>query len=274
MSVLDLPNARRGLRARLRPAVPWKALRVATFYVALVAIWKLMVLGELWPEYTFPPPEDVFEDLKLAAQYGILWEAIAESMRRMAIGYSLSLVIGLAVGVAMGSSKYVDETVGSLVLGLQSLPSVTWFPLAVLWFGLNENAVIFVVLMGSVCSVAISSSTGVKSIPPLLLRAANMFGGPWWRRLVYVVLPAMLPSVVQGLKLGWSFAWRSLLAAELLFHTISLGQLLTIGRDLNDVSQVVAIMLVIVVLGMAMDRLVFSGLERRVNERWGFRTGS
>lgn len=189
----------------------------------------------------------------------------------MAIGYSLSIVFGLVIGIAMGSLKWVDETMGSLVLGLQSLPSVTWFPLAVLWFGLNENAIIFVVLMGSVNSIAISARSGVRGIPPLLLRASSMFGGHWWQRLFYVILPAMLPSMVQGLKLGWSFAWRSLLAAELLFVSVSLGHLLSVGRDLNDVSQVITIMLVIVALGMAMDRIVFGKLEGWVNERWGLR---
>lgn len=256
-------------RLALRPRVPWKAVRIGTFYLALLGAWKLVALLELWPTYTFPPPENVFEDLRLLARDGILWDAVQTTMQRMAIGYSLSIAIGLIVGISMGSLKWVDEAVGSLVLGLQSLPSITWFPLAILWFGLSENAIIFVVLMGSVNSIAISSAAGVKGIPPLLIRASDMFGGPWWQKLLYVVLPAMLPSMVQGLKLGWSFAWRSLLAAELLFVSMSLGHLLSVGRDLNDVSQVVAIMLVIVALGMLMDRLVFGQLERWVNERWG-----
>ena len=260
-------------KPRFKLGVPWKAVRIAVFYVALIGIWEVVARAEVWPSYTFPAPREVWEDLRLAAEDGILWEAIGESMRRMAIGYSLSILIGLVVGISMGSFKWVDESVGSLVLGLQSLPSVTWFPLAVLWFGLNERAVIFVVLMGSVCSIAISASAGVKGVPPLLMRATRMFGGPWWKRLYLVILPAMLPAMVQGLKLGWSFAWRSLLAAELLFHTISLGQLLTLGRDLNDVSMVIAIMLVIVALGMAMDRLVFGRMEGWVNERWGLRAG-
>lgn len=270
MSVLELPG-RSSPHARLKPGVPWKLTRIATFYIALIAVWKLVANAEFWPSYTFPAPDEVWSDLRLAAEDGILWEAMGESPRRMAIGYSMSIIIGLVVGIAMGSSRYVDESAGSLVLGLQSLPSVTWFPLAVLWFGLNENAVIFVVLMGSVCSIAISSSAGVKGIPPLLLRASSMFGGAGRQRIFLVVIPAMLPAMVQGLKLGWSFAWRSLLAAELLFHTISLGQLLTLGRDLNDVSLVIAIMLVIVALGMAMDRLVFGRMEGWVNERWGLR---
>jgi NitT/TauT family transport system permease protein len=266
MSALEGPAAS---RLRLIISVPWKAFRIAAFYVALLALWEFLARAELWPSYTFPAPGEVWDDLRLAAEDGILWEAIGESMRRMAIGYSLSIVVGLGIGIATGSLRWVDETVGSLVLGLQSLPSVTWFPLAVLWFGLNERAVIFVVLMGSVCSIAISSSAGVKGIPPGLLRASRMFGGDPLKRLVLVVLPAMLPAMVQGLKLGWSFAWRSLLAAELLFHTISLGQLLTLGRDLNDVSMVVAMMLVIVAIGMAVDRVVFGRMESWLHERWG-----
>ena len=249
--------------------MPWKAIRIVTFYLALLGTWQLIAEAEFWPSYTFPSPEGVWASLRATAENGILWEAIATTMRRMAIGYSLSIVIGLGVGVAMGLSRYADETVGSLVLGLQSLPSVTWFPLAVLWFGLTENAVIFVVLMGSVCSIAISASAGVRGIPPLLLRASSMFGGRPWQRLAYVVLPAMLPAMVQGLKLGWSFAWRSLLAAELLYVSLSLGHLLSVGRDLNDVSQVVAIMGVIVAIGMLVDRLLFARLDGWVRERWG-----
>jgi NitT/TauT family transport system permease protein len=263
-----LPARSDGFKLR----VPWKAVRIAIFYLGLLGLWQLLASSGIWKSYTFPPPADVFEDLKLMARDGILWDAIRNTMERMAIGFSMSIVIGLAIGIAMGLHRWVDETVGSLVLGLQSHPSITWFPLAVLWFGLNDHAIIFVVLMGSVNSIAISARAGIRGIPPLMLRAASMFGGPWWQHLFYVILPAMLPSMVQGLKLGWSFAWRSLLAAELLFVSVSLGHLLDVGRTFNDVSQVVAVMLVIVAMGMAMDRLVFGRLEHWVNERWGLST--
>jgi NitT/TauT family transport system permease protein len=193
-------------------------------------------------------------------------------MTRMAIGYSLSIVVGLTVGVAMGSLRWLDETLGSLVLGLQSLPSVTWFPLALIWFGLNEKAIIFVVLMGSVNSIAISTRAGIQNIPPLLNRASRMFGGRWWQAVVFVTLPGVLPSMIQGLKLGWSFAWRSLLAAELLYSSASLGYLLQTGRDLNNMGMMIGIMLVIVAIGLVFDRLVFGRLEAWVNERWGLVT--
>jgi NitT/TauT family transport system permease protein len=193
-------------------------------------------------------------------------------MRRLLIGYSISVFVGLMIGMACGSSKYVDETVGSLVLGLQSLPSICWLPLALLWFGLNDKAIIFVVLMGSVFAISISARAGVQAIPPLYRRAAATMGANRFQLIGYVLLPAMVPSMAQGLKLGWSFAWRSLMAGELLFSTAGLGHLLNLGRDLNDMSLVLAIMFVIVALGVATDRLIFARMEAWVQERWGLQT--
>ncbi|MFN0096644.1 MAG: ABC transporter permease [Dehalococcoidia bacterium] len=269
MSAASFDDARETMARRRRRALGFKTIRLMVFYFGLLGIWQLVAIAEYWPSYVFPGPEDVYRALKFNIDNGDLWHGMQSTMTRMLIGYSASIVIGLGIGVVMGMFDWVDETVGSLVLGLQSLPSVTWFPLAILWFGLNERAIIFVVLMGSVCSIAISSRSGVRSIPPLLMRASRMFGGRTWQRVLYVIVPGMLPSMIQGLKLGWSFAWRSLLAAELLFVSLSLGHLLSIGRDLNDVAQVVAIMLVIVAIGMAVDRVLFGQADRWVRERWG-----
>lgn len=251
----------------------FKLGRIAAFYLALLALWQLLASSGIWKSYVFPPPKDVFDSLRAAYESGRLVDGIETTMRRMALGYTISICVGLTVGVFMGSFKWVDETVGSLVLGIQSLPSVTWFPLAILWFGLNEHAITFVVLMGSVGSIAISARAGVHGIPRIQLRAARMLGGRWWQLYLHVVLPGMLPSLVQGLKLGWSFAWRSLLAAELLFVSASLGNLLNMGRDLNDVSLVIAVMFVIVAIGITMDRLLFGTLERAVSNRWGLNAG-
>lgn len=258
--------------ATVQTRVPWRTIRVASFYAGLVLAWHLVAAAEIWPSYVFPSPLRVWEALERMWEHGQLQEGIQTTLRRMAIGYSLSIVIGLTAGIAMGSLRWVDETLGSLVLGLQSLPSVTWFPLALLWFGLNEKAIIFVVLMGSVNSIAISARAGIRNIPPLMTRASRMFGGHWWQVTLFVTLPGILPSLIQGLRLGWSFAWRSLLAAELLFVSASLGYLLQTGRDLTNVSMVIAIMLVVVTIGMFFDRLVFGRLEAWTNERWGLRT--
>jgi NitT/TauT family transport system permease protein len=269
MSVVEVTNSVGGAVARWQPRAPWKAVRIIVFYLGLLAIWQVLAWREVWPSYTFPPPADVWESLRERAENGVLWQSAQNTMQRMLIGYTLSIAVGLSVGIALGMGKWVDETVGSVVLGIQSLPSVTWLPLALLWFGLNEKAIIFVVLMGSVGSIAISTRAGVKGIPPILLRASRMFGGNQLQRIFLVVIPGMLPALVQGLKLGWSFAWRSLLAAELLFVSQSLGYQLQVGRDLNDVSLVVGIMLVIVAIGITVDRLFFARVESWVNARWG-----
>ena len=251
------------------PGVPWKVVRIAAFYVGLIGAWEVAYLAGAWPPEVFPSPQGVFETLRSTVEDGTVVDATQLTLRRMAVGYSLSIVIGLSVGIAMGTMKWLDESMGTLVVGLQSLPSVTWFPLAALWFGLNEKAIVFVVLMGSVNSIAISARSGVAAIPRSQTRAARMLGAGRWQMYAYVVLPGMLPFLVQGLKLGWSFAWRSLLAAELLVASTSLGYLLKTGRDQDDVSLIVAVMAVIVVIGMVVDRLVFGRLEGWVNERWG-----
>ncbi|RPI07552.1 MAG: ABC transporter permease [Zetaproteobacteria bacterium] len=193
-------------------------------------------------------------------------------MRRIFVGYGISVAVGTLLGLVQARWKLVDETLGSLVLGLQTLPSICWLPLALLWFGLNERAIIFVVVMGSLLSITIATEHGVKHTPPLLIRAAQTMGARGLKMYVDVILPAALPSVIEGMKQGWSFAWRSLMAGELLFVSMGLGQLLSMGRELNDMSQVVAVMMVIVGIGLCVDRLVFARLGNSVRRRWGLQT--
>jgi NitT/TauT family transport system permease protein len=250
-----------------------RILRLGLFGAALVGLWQLVYELEIWSKFLLPSPEQVWRQLRFYTDNGLLQDAVQVSMRRLIIGYTISLFIGVTIGMFCGLNKYIDETVGSLVLGLQSLPSVTWLPLALLWFGLNEKAIVFVVLMGSVFAVAISARAGVQGIPPLYRRAALTMGANRLQLLRYALIPAMAPSMAQGLKLGWSFAWRSLMAAELLYVNGGLGQMLELGRSLNRTSLVIAVMLVIVAVGLLVDRLIFSRLEAWVNERWGLQTG-
>ncbi len=154
-------------------------------------------------------------------------------------------------------------------MGLQALPSICWLPLAILWFGLSEAAIVFVVVMGSLLAIAIASEDGVNQIDPLLLRQARALGVRRARLYTKVLLPGALPGIVTGLKLGWSFAWRALMAGELLFVSGGLGQLLHVGRELLDVSQVIAVMAAIVLVGVLVDRLLFQTVELRIRRRWG-----
>ncbi len=191
------------------------------------------------------------------------------SLKRIAIGYGISLVAGTLVGIFIGHYKWLDDTFGSLISGLQTLPSICWLPLAILWFGISEASIQFVVIMGAFLSIAIATDGGIKNIPTLYVRAALTMGTGRMDTIFRVVLPAALPSIVTGMKLGWSFAWRALMAGELLFVSMGLGHLLQMGRELNDMNQVVAIMIVIVIIGLMTDKLIFSRLEAFVQERWG-----
>jgi len=169
----------------------------------------------------------------------------------------------------IGRFKFLDETIGNLIGVLQVLPSICWLPLAILWFGLSEWAIQFVVIMGAFLPIAIATDGAIKNIPPLYIRAARTMGirGPdLYRRVIF---PAALPSILTGLKLGWSFAWRALLAGELLFVSMGLGQLLQAGRELNDMPQVMAVMLIIMGIGLFFDHFIFSPVQSSLRRKWG-----
>jgi NitT/TauT family transport system permease protein len=249
--------------------MPW--LRRLAFYLALLALWEGVARAGIWPDYLFPGPITVLGALATGLRKGIFITAALVSLKRLAIGYSISLAIGLVLGLLIGRNKVLDETLGSLVLGLQALPSVCWLPLAILWFGLSERAIIFVVVLGALFSIILGVEAGVKNTPPIYLKAARNLGARGPSIYTQVVLPAALPAILSGLKQGWSFAWRSLMAGELLYFTLSLGNLLQAGRDLNDAAQVMAVMVMIVIVGVSIDQAIFAPFERRVRERWGLR---
>jgi len=239
------------------------------FFALLLGGWEALYRLELWPSYVFPAPSDVALALARGFADQTFVIGITSSLGRLVEGYLIALVVGLALGVLMAQVRPVKDTIGLLVLGLQSLPSICWLPLALLWFGLNESAILFVVVMGAVLSISQATEDGIRNTAPIYARAARNLGAKGWRLYTSVVLPSALPSIVSGMKLGWSFAWRSLMAGELLYTLPGLGNLLAMGRELNDMGQVLAVMLVIIALGLIGDRLLFGVLERRVRERWG-----
>jgi NitT/TauT family transport system permease protein len=200
---------------------------------------------------------------------GLLGRAVAISVLRLALGYGASLVIGVPLGVALAKSRLVKEAAGPLVLGLSSVPSICWLPLAILWFGLSEWAIQVVVVLGAVLPIAIATEASVRAIPPQIERAARTMGARGVRLLATVTLPAALPGIVAGAKLGWTFALRSLMAGELLFVSGGLGNLLETGRDLGDTALVLAVVVVVVGLGRASEWLLFGRADREIARRWG-----
>lgn len=250
-----------------------KRFLIATgFFAVLIAIWHLLVLAEIWSPVLLPGPVAVAEYLWAALADGSLLEGIWVTMSRLMIGYLIGCFIGLPLGMLTARSKTLNDTLGVLALGLQTLPSVCWVPLALLWFGQSESAMLFVVIMGTLWSVLIAVDNGVRNLPPMYLRAARTMGSTGFHTLRYVILPASMPYVISGMKQGWAFAWRSLMAAEIyvtLLTGYGLGHLLHFGRELNAMDQVAAIMLVIVLIGLLADKVLFSPWERFLHRRWG-----
>lgn len=241
----------------------------AIFYAVLLGTWLLLAQLKIWPPYLFPTPQSVVQSLWAGFADHSFWIAIATSMRRMLIGYALSVTLGIVLGLGVASNKFLEETMGGLLVSLQSLPSICWLPLAVLWFGLSEKAILFVVVMGSLLSVTIAMEDGRRQMPKIYGMAGRNLGAHGFRLFWYVLLPASLPFLLSGLKQGWAFAWRSLISGEMIFVSLGLGQLLMMGRDLNDMSQVLAVMILIIAIGYVVDGLVFRTLERRLHQKWG-----
>ena len=241
------------------------------FYIGIVVIWQIVSIAGVWPDNIFPSPYDVAEDLAYGAADGSLFYGIVTSMWRLVIGLSIAIAGGIVLGIFMARVEVVNQTVGSLVLGLQSIPSVAWVPLAILWFGLNDSGIIFVTAIGAIFAVTINTYTGVKNIDPHFIEAARNMGAKGGQLVTSVLIPAAFPYMISGFKQGWAFAWRGVIGAELLFAYLGLGFLLNAGRSLTDVSQVITIMLVIMGIGLVIDGVVFQRLEHKVISRWGLR---
>lgn len=244
-------------------------LKMAIFFLGLVALWEAVYLLHFWPSWLFPSPQTVMESLISNFRNGALPMGTLVSMERLSIGFGISLLIGTIVGFLIAKIKLFKETVGILLLGLQTLPSIAWLPLAILWFGLNDRAIIFVIVIGSVVSITISVESAVKNIPPAYINVGKLLGAKGFDSYRYVIFPAIMPSYITAIKQGWSFAWRALMAGEMLFITVGLGQLLMFGRELNDMGQVIAVMLVIIVIGVIFDQFVFGLVEKRIRIKWG-----
>jgi NitT/TauT family transport system permease protein len=242
------------------------------FFVALIVLWEVLVKAKVWSPVLVPAPRMVGEYLWYSVVDGTLLGASLVTLKRLLLGYLFGIALGLPLGLLTARFKVVQDTLGLLALGLQTLPSVCWVPLALLWFGQTEVAMFFVVVMGTLWSVIIATDNGVRSIPPIYARAAQTMGSRGLHTWLSVMLPAALPFVVTGMKQGWAFAWRSLMAAEIYVTILSgygLGHLLHYGRELNAMEQVIGVMFVIVVIGLLADKLMFSPWERFLHRRWG-----
>ena len=235
------------------------------FACLLLAGWEGAVRLWLADSPFVPAPSSILRWLAEALLDGSLIEATWVTLRRLSLGFLAGASLGLVLGALCARSRTVRDALGWLALGLQTLPSVCWVPLAILWFGQGEGAVLFVTVMGTVWSVLLAVEESVLSVPPLYIRAAQTMGSRGWHLWLAVLLPAALPGILAGMKQGWAFAWRSLMAAEIFVVILSgygLGSMLHDGRELLRMEQVVGVMSIVVLVGLLADLALFGPIER------------
>ena len=269
LDALELGERNRVGRGRRAWQATWPKLTA----VALALLgWQLLVWSGWKDEFVLPGPKTVFEELWEQLTSGKLLPAVWLTLGRAAKGYGVALVIGALLGIAVSRSRVLRSAVGSFITGLQTMPSVVWFPFALIVFKKSEAAIMFVVVLGAAPSIANGLISGIDQVPPLYVRAGRVLGAKTLAMYRYVILPAALPNVVAGLKQGWAFAWRSLMAGELLVIILghqSIGVLMQGARDLNDMPALMAMMIVILVIGIVVDAVFFAGLERSIRRRRG-----
>jgi NitT/TauT family transport system permease protein len=269
LDALDVPLVEPEPRWRALWNAAWPKLAAAAFVLVL---WQLVAWSGWRPSYVLPGPVRVFAELGDLVVTAKFWAAVGTTLRRAATGFALAIAIGTALGVVVWRSRVLRRAFGSFITGLQSMPSIAWFPFAILLFKLSEGAILFVVVIGASPSIANGLINGIDHIPPLLLRAGRVLGARGLASLRHVVLPAALPGYVAGLKQGWAFSWRSLMAGELLViieTRPALGSQLQFARELSDAPGLIALMLVVLLIGILIDSLVFSALEQHLRRRRG-----
>jgi NitT/TauT family transport system permease protein len=267
LDALEVPLPYRTSRARKLWRATWPKL-LATAIV--FGIWQFLWSIEWKPRFQFPSPEQSFQ--YIFDNFNVVSDAAWTTLSRGLYGFAIALVIGSVVGGLVARIPVLRAAIGSMITGLQTMPSVAWFPAALLLFQFSEKAIIFVVVLGAAPSIANGLINGIDNIPPVLLRASRVLGARRFTAFRNVILPAALPSFVGGLKQGWAFAWRSLLAGELLVlipGKFSLGQQLDVNREFGDAAGIYALMIVIFVIGVCMDAFVCGAADRWIRRRYG-----
>ena len=243
---------------------------ITLFIAIFIGIWQLVFMLDIWPKVSMPSPSMVADSFANLLQNLTLIISIGMTMYRLVIGFAISIIIGLAIGLAMVRFQGFGKTMGSFAVGLQSFPSVAWVPFAILLIGLNDFGILFVVVVSSVFSVMMSTYSGIRNISPIYIRAARNMGAKGFSLFRHVMIPAGTPSLLVGIKQAWSFAWHALIGAEILISaSIGLGHILLVGREFQLMDQIIASMITIFAIGLLFDKVVFSKLEDKVRDRWG-----
>lgn len=239
------------------------------FLAAFVGIWNLVFLLGIWPSYSLPSPSMVFTSFSKIILNFTLFENVGVTLGRLVIGFLISIGLGVALGFVMIKFKAFGKVMSSFSAGLLSFPSIAWVPFSILLIGFNDAGILFVVIMSSVFSITISTYSSIRNIPPIYVDAAKNMGAKGTSLFLYLTLPAATPSLIIGVRQGWSFAWHAIVGAEILMSVIGLGHILSVGREFQDMGLVIASMITIFTIGLLVDRLLLFKLEERIRSRWG-----
>lgn len=239
------------------------------FYIVLIIFWQLIYflcvdLLKLWKFYSFPSPIEVLKSFVYLIEDQTMVIALLVSMKRIILGYGISILIGVSVGLILTRFKFIANALRGPILGLQTLPSICWLPFAILWFGLNEGSILFIIVIGSLFSIVMAVDSGIRNINPLHIQAGKNMGAEGLQLFSTIIIPAALPTIITGMKQGWSFAWRGLIAGEMLSASTGLGQLLMAGREMADINRITVIMIVIIIIGVTVDKTIFGRIENKV----------
>ena len=274
LDALDTPTERR---------VPWwrrfltSVVPPIVAVVLFVVVWQILWASAILPEFKLPAPGAVFAQIAGQFASGEALSIIWTSISRAVLGFFFAVLIGTPLGLLVATVPLVRSAIGPVLTGLQSLPSVAWVPAAVLWFGLTDGTIYFVVLMGAVPSIANGLVSGIEQVPPLLPRVGYAMGATRSQAARLIMLPAALPGFFSGLKQGWAFSWRSLMAAEIIATSPSLGfglgAYLNQGQSLSDMPSVIAAIILILIVGIGVELIAFRPAERRILRARGLATG-
>ncbi|SDD91777.1 ABC transporter permease [Actinokineospora iranica] len=263
LDALDTPP-----RSKAKGTLTRSILSPIVALALFVAVWQFLWSRAIWPEFQLPAPIAVWNEIWKVIDSGQVWEFLWVSVHRAIIGFLVSVAVATPLGLLLAKVPLVRAAIGPTISGLQSLPSVAWVPAAVLWFGATDAAIYTVVLLGAVPSIANGLVAGIDQIPPILPRVGKALGAGRLDAARYILLPAALPGYLAGLKQGWAFSWRSLMAAELIATSpqlgFGLGQYLHNGMALSEMEMVMAGILLIFFVGVGIELLVFRPLERAV----------
>lgn len=261
------------MRRRKMPLID--IIKMPIVYIAIIVLWQIcywLLVEQLTfaKAYIFPSPLGVAHAFLCLIENNLLFFALLSSFRKMLIGLLISILSGVTLCLLLFRFKFLEKLLKPLILGFQTLPSICFIPFALLWFGLNDTATIFVIVVGSVFSICNATESAIKSVNPIFEKAARTMGANNADVFFQVILPASLPECISGLKQGWSFAWRALIAGEMISGTVGgLGYVLLIGRELLDINQIMLVIIILIIISVAIEKLLLGKIENATRRMMG-----